>query len=147
MVECQEGKRDVTSPVMFSLSSITSLLRPSILPFRSPITLLTRSRGQLAPQKVKYLKRHKGRVPIPIGGSTRGTTLAFGDWGIRIRENGMRLSAKQLTTAEDAIKGKLNVWKGAKVWLRCFPDISVCIKGNETRMGKGKGTFEYWATR
>ncbi|KAK0467273.1 mitochondrial ribosomal protein L16 [Desarmillaria tabescens] len=132
---------------MFSLSSITSLLRPSLLPFRSPITLLTRSRGQLAPRKVKYLKRHKGRVPIPIGGSTRGTTLAFGDWGIRIRGNGMRLSAKQLTTAEDVIKRKLKAWKGAKVWMRCFPDIPVCIKGNETRMGKGKGTFEYWATR
>ncbi|RXW23255.1 hypothetical protein EST38_g2601 [Candolleomyces aberdarensis] len=113
----------------------------------SPLSLFTRGRGQLAPKKVKHLRRHKGRVPIPVGGSTRGTTLAFGEWGIRIKGNGARLSAKQLTTAEEVIKKKLKVLKGAKVYLRVFPDIPVCIKGNETRMGKGKGTFEYWATR
>ncbi|KAF8917981.1 ribosomal protein L10e/L16 [Mucidula mucida] len=129
--------------------SITSIFRASFaLPaVPSPISLFTRNRGQLAPRQIKYIKRHKGRVPIPIGGSIRGTTLAFGDWGIRIKGNGHRLSAKQLTTAEDVIKRKIKPFKGAKVWLRCFPDIPVCIKGNETRMGKGKGTFEYWATR
>ncbi|CAA7268401.1 unnamed protein product [Cyclocybe aegerita] len=113
----------------------------------SPLSLFTRGRGQLAPKQVKHLKRHKGRIPIPTGGSTKGTTLAYGDWGIRIKGNGARLSAKQLTTAQEVIVKKLKVLKGSKVYLRVFPDIPVCIKGNETRMGKGKGTFEFWATR
>ncbi|KAJ8077104.1 39S ribosomal protein L16, mitochondrial [Marasmius tenuissimus] len=113
----------------------------------NPVTVFTRARSQLAPRQVKYIKRHKGVIPIPTGGSTRGTTLAFGQWGIRIKGNGARFSAKQLTTVEEVIKRKLKVLKGAKVWLRVFPDIPVCIKGNETRMGKGKGTFEFWATR
>ncbi|KAF9059773.1 ribosomal protein L10e/L16 [Rhodocollybia butyracea] len=112
-----------------------------------PQNIFTRNRGQLAPRQVKYIKRHKGVIPIPIGGSIKGTTLAFGQWGLRIKGNGVRFSAKQLTTAEDVIKRKLKVLKGTKVYLRVFPDIPVCIKGNETRMGKGKGTFEFWATR
>jgi ribosomal protein L16/L10AE len=74
------------------------------------------------------VKRHKGRIPIPTGGSTKGTTLAFGDWGIRIKGNGVRLSAKQLMTAEEVIKRKIKVVKGTKVYLRVFPDIPVCIK-------------------
>nr|GAT54782.1 mitochondrial 54S ribosomal protein [Mycena chlorophos] len=61
--------------------------------------------------------------------------------------NGVRLSAKQLEVVEETIKKKLKILKGVKVYLRVFPDIPVCIKGNETRMGKGKGTFEFWATR
>lgn len=123
---------------MFSLSR---LFRPSFTQ--------TRLRSQLAPRQVKYIKRHKGVIPIPIGGSTSGTTLtSSAQWGIRIKSTGVRLTAKQLTTAEDVIKRKLkDVVKGGKVWLRVFPDIPVCIKGNETRMGKGKGTFEFWATR
>ena len=125
-----------------------------------------RFRHQLAPKKVKYIKRHKGVIPIPIGGSTKGTTLAYGEWGLRIKGNGVRLTAKQLQTAEEVIKRKIKQVKGSKVYLRVFPDIPVCIKvtfipfvtlfgfaestggqGNETRMGKGKGTFEFWATR
>ncbi|KAI5982780.1 ribosomal protein L10e/L16 [Pisolithus albus] len=106
-----------------------------------------RFRSQLAPRQIQNVKRHKGRIPIPTGGSTRGTTLAFGDWGIRIKGMGVRFTAKQLMTAEEVIKRNIKVVKGAKVYLRVFPDIPVCIKGNETRMGKGKGTFEFWATR
>ncbi|KAJ8463202.1 hypothetical protein ONZ45_g17663 [Pleurotus djamor] len=112
-----------------------------------PLNIFSRQRSQLAPRQVKHVKRHKGRIPIPTGGSTKGTTLAYGEWGIRIKGNGVRLSAKQLTTAEEVIKRKIKVIKGSKVYLRVFPDIPVCIKGNETRMGKGKGTFEFWATR
>ncbi|GJJ10552.1 hypothetical protein Clacol_004779 [Clathrus columnatus] len=106
-----------------------------------------RGRAQLAPKAVKYMKRHKGKLPIPIGGSTKGTTLAYGDYGIRIRGNGLRFSAKQLTTAQDVLKRKLKGIKNAKIYLRLFPDVPVCVKGNETRMGKGKGAFEFWATR
>ena len=126
--------------VMFSLSSITrrvvgGLSRLQASPSQhtvttalSPLSLFTRGRGQLAPKQVKHLKRHKGRIPIPVGGSTKGTTLAYGEWGIRIKGNGVRLSAKQLTTAQEVIVKKLKVIKGCKVYLRVFPDIPVCIK-------------------
>ncbi|PCH45115.1 mitochondrial ribosomal protein L16 [Wolfiporia cocos MD-104 SS10] len=143
---------------MFPLRSARSLLaacRPSTSLFAhaahpvAPPAVLgsARFRSQLAPKRTKYIKRQKGVVPIPIGGSIKGTTLAFGDWGIRIKENGRRLSAKQLSSAEEAIKRKIKPIKGAKVWMRVFPHLPVCIKGNETRMGKGKGAFEFWATR
>ena len=58
-----------------------------------------------------------------------------------------RLTADQLTSAITAIKRKIKPVKGAEVFMRVFPDIPVCVKGNETRMGKGKGSFEYWACR
>lgn len=90
--------------------------------------IFARHRSQLAPRKVKWVKRQKGTIPIPIGGSTKGTTLAFGEWGIRIKGNGARFSAKQLQTVEDLIKRKLKPIKGAKVFLRLFPDVPVCIK-------------------
>ena len=96
---------------------------PTLLPL-----IFTRGRGQLAPKQVKHAKRHKGRVPIPTGGSTKGTTLAYGEWGIRIKGNGARLSAKQLSTAQEVIIKKLKILKGSKVYLRVFPDIPVCIK-------------------
>ncbi|KAJ8587366.1 ribosomal protein L16 [Rhizopogon salebrosus TDB-379] len=139
---------------MFSLQSLWTPFRAGSSAFRQvgapnvgPSFSGVRFRSQLAPRQVQHVKRHKGRVPIPIGGSTKGTTLAYGEWGIRIKGMGVRFSAKQLTTAEEVIKRKIKVVKGAKVYLRVFPDIPVCIKGNETRMGKGKGTFEFWATR
>jgi hypothetical protein len=129
---------------MFSLSSLSrrrglGLLRCQQLPSTQhhvptallPFILFTRGRGDLAPKQVKYAKRHKGRVPIPTGGSTKGTTLAFGDWGIRIKGKGVRLSAKQLSTAQEVIIKKLKALKGSKVYLRVFPDIPVCIKVNK----------------
>ncbi|KAJ6571823.1 mitochondrial 54S ribosomal protein YmL47 [Mycena capillaripes] len=132
---------------MFSLPSLARTVLSTARRQPQPVTIFSRARNNLAPRQVKHIKRHKGRVPIPIGGSTKGTTLAYGDWGVRIKGNGARLTAKQLETAEEVIKKKLKVIKGVKVYLRVFPDIPVCIKGNETRMGKGKGTFEFWATR
>lgn len=105
-------------------------------PFSWPCSLTSKShtvfgarfRHQLAPRKVKYIKRHKGVIPIPIGGSIKGTTLAHGEWGLRIKGNGVRLTAKQLQTAEEVIKRKIKQVKGSKVYLRVFPDIPVCIK-------------------
>ncbi|EKM56890.1 uncharacterized protein PHACADRAFT_172578 [Phanerochaete carnosa HHB-10118-sp] len=134
-----------------SSRSLFSACRPStsLLSLNSPHLGLNfaRFRSQLMPRKVDWLKRHKGVIPVPIGGSMKGTTLAFGQWGIRIKGNGARITQKQLLAAEDAIRKKIKPIKGAKVFMRVFPDIPVCIKGNETRMGKGKGSFEFWATR
>jgi ribosomal protein L16 len=83
---------------------------------------------------------------VPQGGSTKGTTLQLGTYGLRLLE-GTRLTAKQLSSAEVAVKRKIKPVKGAECWMRVFPDVPVCVKGNETRMGKGKGAFEYWACR
>ncbi|KAG9122036.1 mitochondrial ribosomal large subunit component [Ceratobasidium sp. 392] len=127
-------------------SSLRAVPRPHVA-LSSPLFSFTRARSQLAPRRVRYRKSHKGRVPVPIGGSTKGTTLAFGEYGLRVRGEGMRLTAKQLQSAEVVIKRKLKVIKSSQVWMRVFPDLPVCVKGNETRMGKGKGSFEYWACR
>ncbi|KAG9043746.1 mitochondrial ribosomal large subunit component [Tulasnella sp. UAMH 9824] len=105
----------------------------------------TRFATKFAPTFVRHPRVHKGRAPVPTGGSIKGTTLNFGEYGIRIKSEGMRISAKQLQAAETALKRKLKPLKGSKVWMRVFPDMPVCVKGNETRMGKGKGSFEYWA--
>ena len=67
-------------------------------------------------------------LPIPVGGSTKGTTLAYGEWGIRVKGNGMRITAKQLKSADEALRRKIKPIKGAKVYMRVFPDIPVCIK-------------------
>lgn len=83
---------------------------------------------------------------MPQGGSTKGTTLQYGGFGLRLLEQ-VRLTAAQLTSAQAALKRKIKPVKGAEVHIRVFPDVPVCVKGNETRMGKGKGSFEYWACR
>ena len=106
-----------------------------------------RFRHQLAPRKVKYIKRHKGVIPIPIGGSTKGTTLAYGEWGLRIKGNGVRLTAKQLQTAEEVIKRKIKQVKGSKIYLRVFPDIPVCIKVTFTPFGRPSNPLKAPAIR
>lgn len=100
----------------------------------------------MGPRRTKYRKAHKGRVSFPVGGSVKGTTVSQGIYGLRSLEP-CRLSATQLSAAETALKRKLKVVRGSQVFMRVFPDIPVCVKGNETRMGKGKGSFEYWACR
>ena len=117
---------------MSFIRSLFSPLRPSLASFHPTILLpgnvQSRGRAQLAPKAVKYMKRHKGKLPIPIGGSIKGTVLAYGDYGLRIRGNGMRFSAKQLTTAQEVLKRKLKSIKHAKIYLRLFPDVPVCVK-------------------
>ena len=85
-------------------------------------------------------------TPPAQGGSIRGTTVAHGEYGLRILESA-RLSAAQLQACREALRRKLRPVKGSKLYLRVFPDIPICVKGNEVRMGKGKGSFEYWACR
>lgn len=97
-------------------------------PSLSGTCTFTRFRSQLAPKNVKYVKRQKGVIPIPTGGSVKGTTLAFGEYGIRVKGNGGRLSADHLTVAEDVIKRKLKVVKGSKVYMRVFPSTPVSVK-------------------
>ena len=105
-----------SSNVGASTSSNFSLFRvgnsSSSIPFNWPQQQL-RFKSQLAPRRTKYRKAHKGRVPLAIGGSLKGTTLNDGMYGIRLLEPA-RLSAKQLQSAETALKRKLKAIKGAR---------------------------------
>ncbi|KAG0266896.1 mitochondrial ribosomal large subunit component [Actinomortierella ambigua] len=112
----------------------------------SPANKTQRRFNSLQPKRMKYRKKHKGKIPIPIGGSTKGTYVEFGDYGLRIKD-GCRMTAKQIQSAHTAIKRKIKTVKGSQIWTRVFPDIPVTSKGGEARMGKGKGSVDYYATR
>jgi ribosomal protein L16/L10AE len=72
----------------------------------------------------------KGRARVPTGGSTKGTTVAWGDYGLRMRDHDRRISAKQLKLAEDTIKMRLRGEK-YRLYKRVNCNIGVFIKGNE----------------
>jgi len=93
----------------------------------------------LSPKKIKWRKPQKGRMK---GKACRGAELAFGDCGIQALEPG-RVSARQIEAARVAMTRKIK--RGAKVWIRVFPNKAITKKPAETRMGKGKGGPEYWA--
>ncbi len=94
----------------------------------------------LQPKKTKYRKMFKGRIR---GAATRGTGIDFGQFGLQTLENG-RLTSRQIEAARIAITR--HVKRGAKLWIRIFPDKPLTKKPAETRMGKGKGDLsEYVA--
>jgi len=92
----------------------------------------------LMPKRVKYRKPH--RKPLH-GKSKGGTYIAFGDYGLQALE-GAWITARQIEAARVAISRKMK--KGGKIWIRIFPDVPYTKKPLETRMGKGKGSPEYW---
>ncbi len=92
----------------------------------------------LMPKKVKYRKQQKGRMK---GKAYRGCTVAFGEYGLKALEPGW-ITSRQIEAARVAITRKVK--KGAKIWIRIFPDKPVTRKPAETRMGKGKGNPEFW---
>ena len=92
----------------------------------------------LMPKKVKYRKRHKGRMG---GTAFRGGSLDFGSFGLQALECG-RITDRQIEAARIAMTRYIK--RGGKIWLRIFPDKPVSKKPAETRMGKGKGGPEYW---
>ncbi|GJL79050.1 MAG: 50S ribosomal protein L16 [Nitrospinaceae bacterium] len=92
----------------------------------------------LMPKKVKYRKRHKGRMR---GTAYRGGRLSFGSFGLQASECG-RITNRQIEAARIAMTRYVK--RGGKIWLRIFPDKPVSKKPAETRMGKGKGNPEYW---
>ena len=92
----------------------------------------------LEPKKVKYRKLQKGRRR---GTAHRGSTLAFGDFGLKAIGRGW-MSAREIEAARVALTRYLK--RGGKVWIRIFPDKPVTQKPAETRMGKGKGAPEFW---
>lgn len=92
----------------------------------------------LSPRKVKHRKQHKGRMR---GQRQRGSTIAFGDYALKAVGCG-RMTAQHIEAARITINRKIK--RGGKLWIRVFPDKPITKKPAETRMGKGKGSPEYW---
>jgi len=92
----------------------------------------------LMPKKVKYRKQQRGRM---AGKAWRGSSLAFGDFGLKAMECGW-ITARQSEAARVAMPRSIK--RGGKVWIRMFPDKPITKKPAETRMGKGKGAPEEW---
>lgn len=92
----------------------------------------------LAPKRVKYRKRMKGRTR---GHALRGSTVAFGQYGLMTLDPGW-ITSRQIEAARVAMTRRMK--RGGKVWIRIFPDKPITKKPAETRMGKGKGNPELW---
>ena len=95
----------------------------------------------LQPTRTKFRKAHKGRIHGVAG---RGQTLNYGAYGLKATQP-ERIISKQIEAARVALTRHMK--RTGKVWLRIFPNIPVSKKPTEVRMGKGKGTPEYWAAR
>ena len=92
----------------------------------------------LMPKKVKYRKQQRGRR---AGKAWRGSSLSFGDYGLKSMDCGW-VTDRQIEAARIAMTRFIK--RGGKVWIRIFPDKPITKKPAETRMGKGKGAPEQW---
>ena len=95
----------------------------------------------LAPKRMKYRKAFKGRIH---GNAKGGTTLNFGAFGLKATSPN-RITSRQIEAARRAMTRHMK--RAGRVWIRIFPDVPVSKKPAEVRMGKGKGSVEYWAAR
>jgi large subunit ribosomal protein L16 len=95
----------------------------------------------LSPKRTKFRKAHKGRIR---GFAKGGTQLNFGSYGLKA-VSPERVTARQIEAARRAITRHLR--RTGRVWIRIFPDVPVSSKPAEVRMGKGKGTPEFWVAR
>ena len=95
----------------------------------------------LSPKRTKFRKLHKGRIK---GEAKGGTDLNFGSFGLKALEP-ERITARQIESARRAMTRQMK--RQGRVWIRIFPDVPVTQKPTEVRMGKGKGSVEYWAAK
>ena len=95
----------------------------------------------LQPKRTKFRKQFKGRIH---GQATSGAELNFGSYGLKALEPN-RVTAREIEAARRAITRHMK--RSGRVWIRIFPDVPVSKKPTEVRMGKGKGTPEFWAAR
>jgi large subunit ribosomal protein L16 len=95
----------------------------------------------LSPKRTKFRKQHKGRIH---GVAKGGTELNFGSYGLKAMTAG-RVTARQIEAARRTITRHIK--RAGKVWIRVFPDVPVSSKPAEVRMGKGKGSPEFWMCR
>jgi large subunit ribosomal protein L16 len=92
----------------------------------------------LQPKKTKFRKQHK---MVPSGTATRGTSLAFGSFGIKSLET-CWITSRQIEAARVAVTRYMK--REGQIWIRIFPDKPITRKPLEVRMGKGKGAPEFW---
>lgn len=92
----------------------------------------------LQPKRTKFRKQFKGRN---TGFATTGTSVSFGEFGLKATERG-RITARQIEAARRALTRHIK--RGGQVWIRIFPDKPITKKPLEVRMGSGKGNVEYW---
>ena len=95
----------------------------------------------LQPKRTKFRKMHKGRIH---GEAKGGSTLNFGSFGLKATQP-ERITARQIEAARRAMTRHMK--RAGRVWIRVFPDLPVSKKPTEVRMGKGKGSVEYWCAR
>jgi large subunit ribosomal protein L16 len=95
----------------------------------------------LSPKRTKFRKLHKGRIK---GEAKGGFDLNFGTFGLKAIEP-ERITARQIEAARRAMTRHMK--RQGRVWIRIFPDVPVTQKPTEVRMGKGKGSVEYWAAK
>ena len=95
----------------------------------------------LQPKRTKYRKQFKGRIK---GVAKGGSDLNFGAYGLKAQEPD-RVTARQIEAARRAITRYMK--RAGRVWIRIFPDVPVTSKPTEVRMGKGKGSVDYWAAK
>jgi large subunit ribosomal protein L16 len=95
----------------------------------------------LQPKRTKFRKAHKGRIH---GQAKGGSDLNFGTFGLKALEP-ERITARQIEAARRAMTRHMK--RQGRVWIRIFPDLPVTSKPVEVRMGKGKGSVDYWACK
>jgi len=95
----------------------------------------------LLPKRTKFRKMHKGRIK---GNAKGGAALNFGAYGLKALEP-ERITSRQIEAARRAMTRQMK--RAGRVWIRIFPDVPVSKKPAEVRMGKGKGSTEFWACK
>ncbi len=95
----------------------------------------------LQPKRTKFRKQHKGRIH---GEAKGGFELNFGTFGLKATQP-ERITARQIEAARRAMTREMK--RQGRVWIRVFPDVPVSSKPTEVRMGKGKGSVDYWAAK
>jgi len=92
----------------------------------------------LSPKRTKYRKFHRGRMR---GKATRGHEISFGEYGLQALEPSW-ITSRQIEASRRTITRYTK--RGAKLWIRIFPDKTVTARAAESRMGSGKGAVDYW---
>jgi len=95
----------------------------------------------LQPKRTKFRKMHKGRIK---GEAKGGSDLNFGTFGLKAMQP-ERITARQIEAARRAMTRHMK--RQGRVWIRIFPDVPVSSKPTEVRMGKGKGSVDFWAAK
>jgi len=95
----------------------------------------------MQPKRTKFRKMHKGNL---AGVATRGSTVAFGDYGLKATGRA-RMTAREIEAARRAMTRYVK--RGGQIWIRVFPDVPITQKPLEVRMGSGKGNVEYWIAK